>query len=157
MKNKYIDFKYYGTYLFNIVCFLFFILFLLTIYLIISTTKIIETRIILILLATLIILIWMLFIGKKLCTLKGEFVFNKDEFTYYTLRKSYTIKYNEIEYISKESYMDYSNIFNVQKNMYRLKIKNAGSFTFAYTDDSLLVALNELSKISKVKIDDLYN
>ena len=53
--------------------------------------------------------------------------------------------------------MDYSNIFNVQKNMYRLKIKNAGSFTFAYIDDSLLVALNELSKISKVKIDDLYN
>ena len=155
--NKVIDFKYYGTYLFNIVSFLFFTLFILTIYLIISTTKTIEARIILILTSTLIILIWMLFIGKKLCILNGKFIFEKDEFNYYTLRKTYIIKYNEIEYISKETYTDYSNIFNIQKNLYRLKIKNAGSFTFACIDDSLLDALTTLSQISKVKIDDLYN
>lgn len=155
--NKIIDFKYHGTYIFNIVSFMFFILFLLIIYIILSSVNTFETRIIFILLSTIFILIWMLFIGKKLCTLNGRFVFDKDEFTYYTLRKTYTIKYTEIEYISKENYTDYSNIFNVQKVLYRLKIKNNGSFTFAYIDNSLLDALSTLSQISKVKIDDLYN
>ena len=155
--NKIIDFKYHGTYIFNIVSFMFFILFLLIIYIILSSVNTFETRIIFILLATILILIWMLFIGKKLCALNGRFVFDKDEFTYYTLRKTYTIKYAEIEYISKENYTDYSNMFNVQKVLYRLKIKNNGSFTFAYIDNSLLDALSALSQISKVKIDDLYN
>lgn len=93
-------------------------------------------------------------ICKKISIISGNFEFKKNELIYSSLNKSYIIKYEEIEYISKESYIDYSNIFNIEKYLYRIKIKNAKYFTFSYYDDSLINAMEKLASYTKIKIDD---
>jgi hypothetical protein len=152
--SKIINFKYRSSYLFNIICFLLFILFLIAIYIIVNNIKAIGLRIIYILLTYLAINIWMLLINNKLCILNGYIKFNKDNFEYNTLGKSYIIEYSEIEYIAKESHIDRNNLFNIEKYIYKIKIKNDGYFVFEYVDDSLIDALNELANISKINIDD---
>ena len=153
-ESKIINFKYRSSYLFNVVCFLFLILFVIAIFIIINNIMDIKLRIIYILLTYLFINIWMFLINKKLCILNGSIKFNNKDFEYNTLGKSYIMNYSEIEYISKESHLDKTNLFNIEKYCYRIKIRNNGSFIFEYYDDTLLDALNELSIKSKITIDD---
>lgn len=153
-KDKSISFKYKSTYLFNMVALLFFILYIIIIFVIIKFYSSFFLRILLLILAIIFILLWMYFVGKKLCVLNGKFNFNKNDFEYITMRKTYIINYNEIESITKENYIDNSKIISIENMLFRLKIKNSGSFVFCYYDSSLIDAIKKLTEISKNKIND---
>src|SRR5574344_152454 len=152
--KKNILFKYKSAYFFNMLALMFFILFIICTIIIIKYVKANNMRIIWILGMALLIFIWMNLVAKKLCVLNGKFSFSKDTLTYDTLSKTYEIEYQEIEYIIKEKLMDNTSFFNIENYQYRLKIKYAGSFKFAYFNESLDEAMNTLSAISKIKIDD---
>lgn len=115
----------------------------------------IINSIILIFIITIITIIILSIICKKINIVNGQFEFNKDELDYSSLNKTYIIKFDEIEYISKESFIDYSNIFHIEKYLYKIKIKDAKYFIFTYYDESLKNAIDELSIHSKIKIDDV--
>lgn len=154
LKNEVINFKYRTPVLANIVSFIFLLIYLLLVYLAIKSPFQPIIIILLISLITLLTIILMNLICKKISIISGNFEFKKNELIYSSLNKSYIIKYEEIEYISKESYIDYSNIFNIEKYLYRIKIKNAKYFTFSYYDDSLINAMEKLASYTKIKIDD---
>ena len=73
---------------------------------------------------------------------------------YNTLRKNNEISYDKIKYISKELRYDRTTLFNLEKTIYRVKIKNAGSFIYYYTDESLVFAIKELAKRCNLDILD---
>ena len=142
--NK-IDFKYRSTKLFNIVAFLFFCLFIIVTLVIFKYVKTTGYKIVYILVSLLILFLWMHLTNRKICVLNGTFIFDNDTFYYETLRKSYEVKYNEVDYLSIERCFDKTNFFNIENYLYRIKIKDAGSFIFYYNDDSLDEAFNKLA------------
>lgn len=153
--NEIINFKYRASLLSNIISCFFFIIYLIIIFIIIKCSNTIIAKISIIFLTTAISLIILSIIFKKASVIQGQFEFGKNELNYSSLNKVYIIKYNEIEYISKESFIDYSNIFNIEKYYYRIKIKNAKYFIFSYYDETLISAIEKLSEYSKIKIDDV--
>lgn len=155
LNNDEISFKFQTPTLANIVSFIIFIIYLIFIYYVIKIPFNTLTSIFLIIIITAIIIIIMRFICQKISVIVGNFEFKKNELIYTVLNKSYIIKYNEIEYISKESYIDYSNIFHIEKYLYRIKIKKAKYFTFSYYNNTLINAIEKLSSCAKIKIDDV--
>ena len=111
-------------------------------------------KILFIALVSILLFTWMFIISKKLSIITGSFIFDTDVFYYETLRKSYEINYNEVAYISKEYRIDGNSFFNLERIIYRIKIKDAGSFVYYYEDDSLVKAINVLAKKLDMKIID---
>lgn len=149
-----IKFKYKNNYLFNILSILFIILLFLTYYILFEHVKNPIHCIFLIILITIIIFIWMYLTKRKLEKTTGEFILDKSTLTYNTMKKSYYIDYPEIDYITKEKYNDEFLIFSKSSILYKVKIKNAGLFTFYYYDNSLINAIESLAKKAKIKIID---
>ena len=146
------DFKYRSTRLFNIVAFLFFCLFIIVTIIILKYVSTTGYKIAYILLSGFILFIWMYFINKKLCILNGTFIIENNLLIYETLHKSYEIKFREIDYLSIEKCLDRTSLFNIENYLYRIKIKDAGSFVFFYNDDSLDDAFKILSNILETEI-----
>lgn len=147
-----IDFKYRSSKLFNIVAFLFFCLFILVVFIILKYVKSIGFRIIYILISGLILYIWMYFVNRKLCVLNGTFIIKNNILIYETLNKSYEIDFDEIDYLSIEKCLDKTSLFNIENYLYRIKIKDAGSFIFFYCNESLDKAFNILANKLDIKI-----
>ena len=147
-----IDFKYRSTKLFNIVAFLFFCLFIIVVFVILKYIKTTGYRIIYILISSVILFLWMYLINRKICVLNGTFVFDNNKLYYETLRKSYEIDYNEVDYLSIERCFDKTSLFKIENYLYRIKIKDAGSFVFYYSDDTLKDAFNKLSDELNIRI-----
>ena len=157
MKNDVINFKYKGSFLTNIVSFMFVCLFIVFSIIIVKANINTILKIISIFLILGILLLWMYFINKKLSILNGTFIFDKDKFYYETLRKSYEIDYDEIDYVSKEIRINNNVIFNRENPLFRIKIKNAGSFIFYIYDNSLENAIDRLCGMTKIKYKDKTN
>lgn len=145
-------FKYKNSFLFNIVSILFVILFMLICILIIEFIKENLMKLIAILFILLFLAMWMYFVKKKIEITYGEFRFDKKEFAYTTMKKTYFIKYNEIDYIKKETYIEDNIIYHQESTLYKIKIKNAGIFIFRTYDNTLDEAMELLSFKSKVNI-----
>ena len=88
-------------------------------------------------------------------TFNKTITYNNTSFDYDTMKKEYSISYDEIEYITKETYMDTTSLIRYENYIYKVKIKNAGSFIFKYYDDSLDKAIKKLSIKSNIPINDL--
>lgn len=140
-----IEFKYRSTRLFNIVAFLFFCLFIIVTLIIIKYVNSTGYKIVYILLCGGILYLWMYIVNRKICVLNGCFIFDEDKFYYDTLRKSYEIKFNEVDYLTIEKGLDKTSLFNIENYLYRIKIRDAGSFIFYYYDKSLDEAFKKLS------------
>ena len=151
-----IDFKYRSTRLFNIVAFLFFCLFIIVTLIIIKYVNSTGYKIVYILLCGGILYLWMYIVNRKVCVLNGSFIIENDKFYYDTLRKSYEIKFNEVDYLSIEKCLDKTSLFNIENYLYRIKIRDAGSFIFYYNDKSLDEAFKKLSdKLNiTIRVDD---
>ena len=148
MKEE-IDFNYYCNYILNIIMLLDCGLYLASILVLCQYVKDSGIRLLGALIIGLLILGWLLFIKKRVTEVNGKKKKKKEEVVYTSWKKSYFINYAEIEYIAKER--DFANHDDV---LYRIKIKNGGSFVFKAIDGSLVDALKVLSKKSKLKIDD---
>ena len=142
--NK-VDFKYRSTKLFNIVAFLFFCLFIIITIVIIKYFKSTGYKIAFILLSGIVLFLWMYLTNRKVCVLNGSFIIEDNKFYYETLRKSYEIKFDEVDYLSIEKCIDKTSLFNIENYLYRIKINDAGSFVFYYNDKSLDDAFNKLA------------
>ena len=139
------NFKYKNNYLFNIVSFISFIISIIAIVVILMSNIIIINKILFILLTFVIINILIFIINNIGCVTNGRFTLDKHSFIYETLRNEYTINYQEIEYINKETYIDNNSFIKKENYCYKIKIKNAGCFTFNYYNSSLDDAIEELA------------
>lgn len=151
---KVINFKYKSDYFFNIISALLFLILILVLIIIFKYFDNAAQRLLYTLLAFIVTNILLTVIGKYVSITTGRFSLDKHSFIYETLRNEYTISYQEIEYITKEKYIDNSSLIRKENYQYIVKIKNAGYFLFKYYDDSLLDALEELSYKSRAKIMD---
>lgn len=147
-------FKYKNDRIFNILSFVFFIFFSLIVFIIFGSDNTTLYKILFLLISFIGINLMLIFISKCVCITMGTITFDKHSFIYESLNNEYTINYQEIEYISKESYIDSDSIIRKENYYYKIKIKNAGYFIFNYYDDSLDKAINELAIRSKKEIDE---
>ena len=154
MQDNYITFKYRDNFIFNIISFICFIIFMILTYIIINNIESIPKKILYILLVFIIINVILAIISSKICVLKGKFIFEEGEFTYESISKTYTIRYDEIEYIRKDIYTDNTTLMKRENYIYKIKIKDDGSLLFKYYNDSLLDAIEELAMKSNLKIED---
>lgn len=151
---KTVNFKYKNDYFYNVVAgILFFILIILAI-VIFKYILDITYKILFILISFIFINIILVIISKTIEVTNGKFTFDKHSFIYETLNKEYTINYKEIEYISKNTYIDTHGFIRQENFLYKIKIKNAGYFLFRLADESLEDAINALSSKSEIIIDD---
>ena len=158
MKNSdVVNFKYRGTFLSNIVSFMFICLFIILSIVAFKLKIHIVPKILIILLILVLLSIWMYFANKKLSILNGTFIFDNDKFYYDTLRKSYEISYDEIDYVSKEIRINNNSFFQRENLLYRIKIKNAGSFIFYVCDNSVENAIDKLCGMTTIKYIDKTN
>ena len=149
-----INFKYKNDYFYNILSFFLFIIFILTTLLIFKYIDTTFNKILYILLTFIIINVILAIIDKTLSNTSGNFIFDKHSFIYDTLHNEYTINYQEIEYITKEVYMDNYGLLKHENYMYVIKIKNAGYFEFKYTEDNLVEAIKTLCSKAKLTIEE---
>ena len=152
-----IDFKYKSDYLFNIIAFLFFCLFIVLVFLIIKYTSKMYLKVFFIIVTGLVLFVWMYLTNRRLCIFNGSFVIDKNYFVYDTLRKSYEIKFSEVDYIAKEKCLDSTSFLNIETYLYRIKIKGAGSFVYYYADPSLDDAIIKLARKLDMEIIDKAN
>ena len=157
MKNETVNFKYKGDFLTNIISFMFICLFIIFSILVFKINISIIFKIIIIFIILALLSLWMYFINKKLSILNGTFIFDNDKFYYETLRKSYEIGYDEIQYVSKEIRINNNVIFNRENPLFRIKIKDAGSFVFYIYDNSLENAIDRLCGMTNIKYKDKTN
>ena len=148
------NFKYKNDRLFNVISFIFFIFFILLIFIIISNVDNMLYKILYLLLSFIGINLLLIFISRFVCITLGTINFDKHSFIYETLNNEYTINYQEIEYINKESYIDNDSIIRKENYLYKIKIKNAGYFIFKFYDSSLDDVIKELSLRSNKEIDE---
>ena len=148
------SFKYKNDYFYNIMSCLLFIILILIFILLFKYVNSTIYKILFILLSFIIANILLVFLAKIVQVTNGRFTFDKHSFIYDSLNKEYTINYSEIEYITKEIYMDTDSFIKHENYMYTIKIKNAGYFTFKYCDDSLDDAILLLSEKANIKITD---
>ena len=146
------SFKYKNSYFYNIMSCILFIIFILMAFIIFKYTESIIHRIIFISLLFILVNVVLVFLAKIVQIANGRFTFDKHSFIYETLNKEYTINYSEIEYISKNTYMDNDGFIKTQNYVYIVKIKNAGYFSFKYVDDSLDDAILMVAEKAKVEI-----
>ena len=148
------NFKYKNDRLYNIVSFIFLLIFGLISYLILKNIDFTINKILFILLTFIIVYLLSAFVNKLVCVTNGRFTFDKHSFIYETLSNEYTINYQEIEYINKSIYIDTDNLIRKENYIYNIKIKNAGYFSFKYCNDSLDEAIEELALRSNKEIDE---
>ena len=154
-KIENLSFKYKHDKYYNIVGFVCFVLFIISIFIILKRFDTALTRLLFILLSFIFFIIVMYFVSKKLTIFNATITYNNTSFDYDTMKKEYSISYDEIEYITKETYMDTTSLIRYENYIYKVKIKNAGSFIFKYYDDSLDKAIKKLSIKSNIPINDL--
>ena len=152
MLNKNISFRFKNNRIYNSVAFILFIILIINIYIIILNVNNNLYRILYILLSFIIINI-ILLLTNKFTISRGIFNFDDNQLTYETVTKSYTINYDEVEYIIKNNYIDDTSIIKKENYEYIIKIRNEGTFTFKYTDNSLVDAIKELALRSNIEID----
>ena len=145
-------FKYKNDRFKNILSLLLFIILTLLIILIIKLVDNIIYKVIYTLISFIIIYLLINFLSRMISNINGKFTFDKHSFIYDTLSSEYTINYKEIEYISKSTYLDNDYFIKRENYLYKIKIKDAGYFVFKYIDDSLVDAIQELSKQSNIDI-----
>ena len=148
------SFKYKNDKLFNIISLIFFIFFVLVLFIILGGNSAILTKILFILLAFIGINLLLILVSKVVCITVGTITFDKHSFIYETLNNEYTLNYQEIEYINKLNYIDSDSLIRNENYLYKVKIKDAGYFIFKKYDDSLDEAMSELSKRTKIEIDE---
>lgn len=139
------SFKYKNDYLFNIISFVFFIISIVALIAILVSDIVIINKILFILLTFVIINVLLILVNNIGCITNGRFTLDKHSFIYESLRNEYTINYQEIEYINKEIYTDNNSFIKKVNYCYKIKIKNAGCFTFKYYNSSLDDAIEELA------------
>ena len=149
-----VNFKYKNDYFYNILAFFLFIIFILVTLIIFKYAQTTFNKILYILLTFIIINVILAIIDKTVSNTSGNFIFDKHSFIYDTLHNEYTINYQEIEYITKEIYTDSYGLLRHENYMYVIKIKNAGSFVFRYTEDNLVEAIEKLCSKAKLKIEE---
>ena len=154
MIEKQIKFKYRNSKIYNILALICFIICLIAIGIIIKTVNTNLYRIIYILLIFIFANILLSIISNNISITNGIFTFHKDKLTYETLNKEYTINYDEIEYIIKEQYMENGSLIKKENFQYIIKIKDAGTFTFKYYNDTLLTAIEELINTANLTIEE---
>ena len=123
MKNKdVINFKYKGNLLTNIISILFICLFIISAVLVYKSNFTMIIKIIIIICIGLLISLLMYLANKRLSILNGSFIFNNELFYYETLRKSYEIGYDEIQYVSKEIRVNNNAFFNRFDTIFRISL-----------------------------------
>ena len=148
------SFKYKNDKLFNIISLIFFIFFVLVLFIILGGNGTILTKILFILLSFIGINLLLILVSKVVCITVGTITFDKHSFIYETLNNEYTLNYQEIEYINKLNYIDSDSLIRNENYLYKVKIKDAGYFIFKKYDDSLDEAMSELSKRTKIELDE---
>ena len=148
------SFKYKNDKLFNIISLIFFIFFVLVLFIILGGNGTILTKILFILLSFIGINLLLILVSRVICITVGTITFDKHSFIYETLNNEYTLNYQEIEYINKLNYIDSDSLIRNENYLYKVKIKDAGYFIFKKYDDSLDEAMSELSKRTKIEIDE---
>ncbi len=151
---KTINFKYKSDYYYNILSALLFMILILVLVLIFKYVDTIINKLLFVLLSFIFINIILVVIGKVVSVMNGRISLDKHSFIYESLKNEYTINYNEIEYISRELYIDNTDFIRRENYSYVIKIKNAGYFVFKYFDDSLIEAIEELCDRTEQKIMD---
>ncbi len=151
-----ISFKFKNDKIYNIISLICFLLLISIIIVIAKSNNTIIIKILFLLLTFIILNILLFFISKKICIISGKFLFNKKVLIYENFSSEYNLNYSEIEYITKEIYVDNTGIIKTQNYLYKIKIKNSGYFIFKYYDDSLCEAIEMLSIKSNKKIDENY-
>ena len=151
---KTLNFKYKSDYYYNVLSALLFIILLLVLVLIFKYVDTIMNKLLFVLLSFILINIILTVIGKVVVVINGKISLDKHSFIYESLKNEYTINYNEIEYISKEIYIDNTDFIKRENYSYIIKIKNAGYFAFKYYDDSLVEVIEELSLRANKEIMD---
>ena len=141
---KTLNFRYKSDYYYNILSALLLMILLLVLVLIFKYVDTIINKLLFILLAFIFANVILVVIGKIVSVMNGKLSLDKHSFIYESLKNEYTINYNEIEYISKEIYIDNTDFIKRENYSYVIKIKNAGYFVFKYYDDSLIEAIEEL-------------
>lgn len=150
--KKNIEFKYKNDYLFSICLGIIVCLFILLIIIIFQSNISLIKQFILLLLTLIILSLWGIILKRKLEVTHGTFCFNKNDVVYTTLGKAYYIDYKEIEYIMKKNYIDNSYLVSRESLKYIIKIKDSGTFTFKYYDNTLPKAIETLCKKANLTI-----
>ena len=150
--KKNIEFKYKNDYLFSICLGIMVCLFILLGIIIFQSNITLLRKFTLLLLSLIILSLWGIILKRKLEVTYGSFVFDKNEVVYTTLGKAYYIDYKEIDYIMKKNYMDNSYLVSREALEYIIKIKDSGTFTFKYYDQSVIDAIKLLSKKANINI-----
>lgn len=144
MEKEYL-FKYKNSTLFKIPIILFSLFYFILCIIIFKYINDNADKLLYMLLFLLINILWMIQIKKRLDVTDGKFILKNNELSYITLNKIYNITYEEIESIIKEKYIEDTNIISYYSYQYIIYIKNSGSFTFKYYDNSLDIAINALA------------
>ena len=144
MEKEYL-FKYKNSTLFKIPVILFSLFYFILCIIIFKYINDNADKLLYMLLFLLINILWMIQIKKRLDVTDGKFILKNNELSYITLNKIYNITYEEIESIIKEKYIEDTNIISYYSYQYIIYIKNSGSFTFKYYDNSLDIAINALA------------
>ncbi len=144
MEKEYL-FKYKNSTLFKIPVILFSLFYFILCIIIFKYINDNADKLLYMLLFLLINILWMIQIKKRLDVTDGKFILKDNELSYITLNKIYNITYEEIESIIKEKYIEDTNIISYYSYQYIIYIKNSGSFTFKYYDNSLDIAINALA------------
>ncbi len=151
---KTLNFKYKSDYYYNILSALLFIILIFALIVIFKYVDTTINKLLFILLSFIFVNVILVVLGKIVGIMNGKITLDKHSFIYESLKNEYTINYNEIEYISRELYVDNTDFIKKENYSYIIKIKNAGYFVFKYCDDSLLEVIEELLNKANKKIMD---
>ena len=154
MDKNILYFKYKNDKFYNIISFILFIIFVLLILFIFNNINNNLYRLLYSLLSFIVIDVLMVIFYKLACTVNGKITLDKHSFIYETLNNEYTINYQEIESISKNTYMDTNNFMRQENYVYKIQIKNAGYFEFKYHDNSLIEVVEQLALKANIEIDE---